>query len=209
MCAGNWLCSFSVSFGDEELLSPCPARLRFPQCCSCRTGCSLLHHRPVQSQTIAVTVPGSGPTILNAPVMSSSGESLRCRGSALLRLVPCWEILQKARIQGALGCLGWVPTLALVPPALPGGNEVRCLGREGLYGRGEPFGGSFHVESVAYFWCAELLALSEQGQGEQPKEPLLGWCVSKQSFELSQWRTEVASTPGTQEARPLPGVSVG
>eukprot|EP00076_Gallus_gallus_P029367 XP_015153428.1 out at first protein homolog isoform X1 [Gallus gallus] len=123
MCAGNWLCSFSVSFGDEELLSPCPARLRFPQCCSCRTGCSLLHHHPVQSQTIAVTVPGSGPTILNAPVMSSSGESLRCRGSALLRLVPCWEILQKARIQGALGCLGWVPTLALVPPALPGGNE--------------------------------------------------------------------------------------
>lgn len=106
--------------------------------------------------------------------MSSSGESLRCRGNALSGLVPCWEILQKPRIQGALGCLGWLPTLALISPALPGGNEVRCLGREGLSGSRKPFGGSFHVKSVAYFWCDELLALSERGQGEQPKELLLG-----------------------------------
>lgn len=61
--------------------------------------------------------------------MSSSGESLHCKGDVLLGLVPCWEILWKPRNKGAaICCLGRVPTLALVRPTAAGGKEVRWLG---------------------------------------------------------------------------------
>lgn len=55
---------------------------------------------------------------------------------ALLGLVSCWEILQEPRVKGAVCCLGWVPTLALLCcfSCREGGEEAGQGKVENLWG---------------------------------------------------------------------------
>lgn len=116
----------------------------------------------------------SGPRIPRAPALSSPGESPLC--SALLGLVPCWEVLQEPRAKGAVCCLGWVPTLALIH-CFSCWEKVRRLGRGRCSPRGRSFGGSFPVGIV----------LKQHGLVLAPPEAA-GRAVPKPSKDLGQSR---------------------
>lgn len=130
----------------------------------------------------------SGLRIPHAPALASPGECLPCSAllcSALLGLVSCWEILQEPRVRGAVCCLGWVPTLALVHCfSCREGGEGGWAGQGALRG-GKPLGGSFPVEFFLSSVVWSLIHLGLQGELGQSQARILG-----QSREKKRLRAE-------------------